>query len=161
MVQLPRSGCETVVGTAPAAAGHFGALCSSAQPPRNLKDFFERIEFLYPVAKSEMHSFDCSLSTRSPIGGLGVRMRLRRLRVLFKGGLFLRFYQTPSDGAVQRAFFTHTRHLYPSRAFVWTEDARFRICLGHVETGFMAELDPLDEDRGFQRPNYWVHRCHS
>ena len=118
---------------------------SCAQPPRNLKDFFQRIKFLYPVAKSEVRSFDLSLTEESPITRLGVRLRLRRLLALFKGGLFMRFYQLPRDGNVQCAVSTLTRYLYPSRAFVWTEDARFRMCLGHVETGFMAELDPLEE----------------
>ena len=117
---------------------------SCAQPSRNLKDFFQRIQFLYPVAKTEVHSFDLSQTEGSPITKLGVRLRARRLRALFKGGLFMRYYQLPRNGDFQRAVFTVTRHLYPSRAFVWTEDARFRICLGHVETGFMAELDPLD-----------------
>jgi hypothetical protein len=118
---------------------------SCAQPSWNLKDFFQRIQFLYPVAKSEVRSFDLALTRGSPITRLGVWLRVRRLRALFKGGLFMRFYQLPRDGNVQRAVFTLTRYLYPSRAFVWTEDARFRICLGHVETGFMAELDPLEK----------------
>jgi hypothetical protein len=117
---------------------------SCAQPSRNLKDFFQRIQLLYPVEKSEVRSFDLSLPARSRIGGLGLRLRVRRLRALFKGGLFMRFYQLPREGNLQRAVFTLTRCLYPSRAFVWTEDAQFRICLGHVETGFMAEMDPLD-----------------
>ena len=117
---------------------------SCAQPSRNMKDFFQRIQFLYPVAKSEVRSFDLSQTDGSPITKLGVRLRVRRLRALFKGGLFMRYYQLPRGDDFQRAVFTLARHLYPSRAFVWTEDARFRICLGHVETGFMAELDPHD-----------------
>ena len=117
---------------------------TSAQPARNLKDLFERIKFLYPVEKSETHSFDLTPTRVSPIVRLGFRLRARRLYALVKGGLFMRLYKLTHEREIQQAVRTHTRYLYPSRTFIWTEDSRLQMCLGHVETGFMAEPDPID-----------------
>jgi hypothetical protein len=62
------------------------------------------------------------------------------LFILFKGGLFMRFYHLSHDSQFPRVLQTHTRYLFPSRTFIWTEDSQFHTCLGHVETGFMAEF---------------------
>ena len=117
---------------------------SSASLARDLKDFFDRIKFLYPAQKSETHLFDLSPAEGPAIVKLGVWLRARRLYALFKGGLFMRLYLLPDQRQIPRVVRNHTRYLYPSRTFVWTEDTRFRTCLGHIETGFIAELDPLD-----------------
>jgi thymidylate kinase len=58
---------------------------------------------------------------------------------LFKGGLFVRYYQLARDKDLRQIIKTHPRYLYPSRAFFCTEDASQRSCLGHVGTGFMAD----------------------
>jgi hypothetical protein len=114
---------------------------SSAQPGRDLKDFFQHIEFLYPIAKSVIHSFSLSPAKGGSFRRLGLRLRAQRLFVLFKGGLFMRFYHLSHDSQFPRVLQTHTRYLFPSRSFIWTEDSQFHTCLGHVETGFMAEFD--------------------
>jgi thymidylate kinase len=53
----------------------------------------------------------------------------------------MRFYRLSHDSDLRGVIQTHTRYLFPSRTFIWTEDAQLRTCLGHVETGFMAEPD--------------------
>jgi hypothetical protein len=116
---------------------------SAAQPGRDLLSFFQQIQFLYPIQKSDLHSFAVSPVNRAPFRGLGLRLRARRLFVLFKGGLFMRFYRLSCDSDIARVIRTHPRYLFPSRTFIWTEDSRLHTCLGHVDTGFMAELDSL------------------
>ena len=114
---------------------------SSAQPGRDLKDFFQHIEFLYPTAKSDIHSFSLSPASGQSFRPLGLRLRAQRLFILFKGGLFMRFYRLSHVSQFPRVLQTHTRYLFPSRTFIWVEDSQFHTCLGHVETGFMAEFD--------------------
>lgn len=116
---------------------------STAQPGRDLKDLFQQIKFLYPIEKSDIHSFPLSPINGEPFRRLGLRLRARRLFVLFKGGLFMRFHQLTRNSEIPRVLQTHTRYLFPSRTFIWTEDSQFHTCLGHVETGFMDELDSL------------------
>lgn len=116
---------------------------STAQSGRDLLDLFEQIKFLYPVQKSDLHSFALSPVNGEPFRRLGFWLRVRRLFVLFKGGLFMRFYRLARDSDIPSVIQTHTRYLFPSRTFIWTEDSQFHTCLGHVETGFMDELDAL------------------
>ena len=120
---------------------------SNAHPGRNMDDFFERIKFLYPVEKATTHTFQVSPGAGAPVPRLGFRMRLRRLYALFKGGLFIRFYELQDDRDIRRVLQTHTRYLYASRTFIWAENARSQTCLGHVETGFMADLAPEPGER--------------
>jgi len=114
---------------------------SAAKAGRDLADFFRQIEFLYPTGKSEVHTL--SLSSVESIHSirLGLWLRVRRLFVLFKGGLFMRSYHLSDDADIPKVSQSHTRYLFPSRTFVWAEDSRLRISLGHVETGFMTEID--------------------
>ena len=120
---------------------------SNAHPGRNMDDFFERIKFLYPVEKSMTHAFQVSPKAGADVHRLGLRLRWRRLYALFKGGLFIRFYELQDDRDIRRVIQTHTRYLYPARTFVWAEDSRRQTCLGHVETGFMADLAPEAGER--------------
>jgi thymidylate kinase len=115
---------------------------SNAHPARNLEDFFHRINFLFPVQKAARHDFRVAPQPGERIVRLGVRLRLHRLYALFKGGLFIRFYDLQQDQDLRRAIQTHTRYLYPTRTFIWSEDSRCHTCLGHVHTGFMADLSP-------------------
>jgi len=111
---------------------------SSTQPPRNLEELFGRIKSLFPMEKTAKLEFH--VSPDSLIRRPGLRMRLQRLYVLFKGGLFLRFYELPRDQDIPGPLRTHPRYLYPSRTFVLVENSRFEVYLGHVKTGFMAHL---------------------
>ncbi len=120
---------------------------SNAHPARNMEDFFERIKFLYPTEKATTYAFHLAPQAGARVRRLGFRLRVRRLYALFKGGLFIRFYELHDDRDIRRVVSTHTRYLYPSRTFVWAEDARFRSCLCHVETGFMADLAPAEGGR--------------
>jgi hypothetical protein len=116
---------------------------SAAQPDRDLLDLFQQIQFLYPVQKTDLHSFALSPVEGKSFKRLGFRLRARRLFVLFKGGLFMRFYRLSRDSDIPKVLQTHTRYLFPSCTFIWTEDSQFHTCLGHVGTGFMAEPSPL------------------
>ena len=116
---------------------------STAQPGRDLEDFFRQIKLLYPSEKSDVHSFPATLAKGGPLGRFGLRLRVKRLLVVFKGGLFMRFYHLSHDSDIPRVLQGCTRYLFPSRTFVWTEDSQFHTRLGHVETGFTAESDSL------------------
>ncbi len=117
---------------------------SSAERARKWDGFLERIKLLYPTEKVALHSFQLSTKPPAPIPRLGIRRRLQRLRTLFKGGLFLRSCLVANDSQLQKVLRTHARFLYPSRAFVCSEDSRLQTCLGHVRSGFMADLSPLE-----------------
>lgn len=116
---------------------------SSAQSARDMDDFFRRIKFLYPTEKSATHAFRVSPKEGAHFGRLGVRLRAKRLYSLFKGGLFIRSYYLDGDKDIRRLIGMHSRYLYASRTFVWAEDSRFRTCLGHAASGFMADLNPV------------------
>src|SRR6266478_551343 len=112
---------------------------ASSNPPNGRMDqFLQRIEFLYPMKKSVMHSFSLARHEKH-FAPLSFRLRMERLRTLFKGGLFLRLYQV-ADHQIQRVLESHTRYSYPSRTFVVAETPAFGVILAHLETGFMSEL---------------------
>jgi len=115
---------------------------SSGQPSGKIDQLLQRIEFLYPMKKSVMHSFDIARNEKH-FPPLRFRLRMERLRTLFKGGLFLRLYQV-EDSQIQTVLESHARYLYPSRTFVAAEAPAFGVILAHLETGFMAEFEPAN-----------------
>lgn len=110
---------------------------SSHAVRRQFEDLSGRINFLFPTKKNWIHESDLrdrlAAQARWNLG-----LRLRRLRTLFKGGLFVRSYHVADNTALNAVVRTHSRHLYPSRTFISTEDRDGRVCFGHVESGFMA-----------------------
>jgi len=115
---------------------------SNGRPGPNLDNFFQRTKLLYPLEKSEL--YDSQISPHTPVSrvGLGLRLQARRLYALFKGGMFICSRQLSDEGAFKKIIRTHSRYLYPSRSFVWIEPAQGQTLLAHVQTGFMAELNP-------------------
>jgi hypothetical protein len=119
-------------------AGISLVFASSATKGRNFDDLMRKIEFLFPAQKSFIQTIDLPKASTIP-RKWELGLKLRRLRVLFKGGLFVRHYQLARDTDLRKFIKTHPRYLYPSRAFFCMEDASQRSCLGHVGTGFMAD----------------------
>jgi thymidylate kinase len=118
---------------------------STAGKDRHFDDLMEKIEFLFPAQKCAVEIFDLTGASQvSARWGMG--LRLKRLRTLFKGGLFVRFYHVANDTDLQKAVKTHSRFLYPSRTFICMEDSRHSTYLAHVSTGFMT-------DSGGREPN--------
>jgi thymidylate kinase len=111
---------------------------SSGTASGQMEELLKRMEFLYPIKKSVMHVFTHAAQTPNRAGS---RLKLQRLQTLFKGGLFVRFFQV-ADDQIGRVLSTRARYLFPSRSFVAAETPCFGICLTHVTTGFMAELTP-------------------
>lgn len=126
-------------------AGISLVFASSSGQAKDFNGVLRKLEFLFPSQKCFLQTFDFS-SHKSVAPGWEIGLKLNRLRVLFKGGLFVQFYQVNLDTDLQKIIKTHPRYLYPFRAFFCTEDSSHRICLGHVGTGFMAESTP--DERG-------------
>ncbi|MDB6123742.1 MAG: Thymidylate kinaselike protein [Pedosphaera sp.] len=118
---------------------------SAAGKDRNFDDLMQKIEFLFPIQKCTIETFDLT-NTPQASAQLGLGLRLKRLRTLFKGGLFVRFYHVASDTDLQKVVKTHTRFLYPSRTFVCMEDSQQHIYLAHVSTGFMTDSSDRETD---------------
>jgi len=100
----------------------------------DLEKFFGDIRMLYPTEKVVKHVF--YPTSAGKWGRLGVRRRMQRLYSIFKGGLFMRCYQVKSDLGVRRVLDTVSQHIYPTRIFVYAENATGETWLSHVETGF-------------------------
>jgi len=114
---------------------------SSAKKAWDIRVLLERIEFLYPVEKTDLHQLE-----RSPSARLTWKLRRHRWWTLFKGGLFIRFYQTHNDDEIPQIIGTHSRYIYPSRTFVCNENSRNQIVLAHVGTGLMAQFESKKEE---------------
>jgi len=117
-------------------------LCASSAPkPRDLNDLFKQIEFLFPTKKCTLHPFRRLEGRRPPRPGL--RLELRRLYALFKGGLMVPFYDLSSDRDILGVIRSGVFRWQPTRSFFCADSARFETWLGHVETGFMADLSSV------------------
>lgn len=119
---------------------------SSGQPSGKMDQLLQRIEFLYPTKKSVMHSFSTARDEKH-LARPTLGLKVERLRTLFKGGLFLRLYQV-SDSQIHTVLESHARYLYPSRTFVAAEAPQFGVVLTHIESGFMAEVEPSNGTGG-------------
>jgi hypothetical protein len=118
---------------------------SSAAAGKNFDDLMRKIEFLFPAQKCFIQTIDLTnVTIIAKKWDLG--LKLRRLRTLFKGGLFVRHYQLARDTDLGKIIKTHPRHLYPSRAFLCMEDSRQRACLAHGGTGFMTDSAANESD---------------
>ena len=118
---------------------------SSAGQDHDFAQLVRRLEFLFPEQKCFIQVMDFTAGGNiSPGWELG--LKLRRLRTLFKGGLFVRFYRLAHDTDLRRVIKTHPRLLYASRAFFCQEDSGRRACLAHVRTGCMSESGPSAAD---------------
>jgi thymidylate kinase len=118
---------------------------SSAGQDHDFAQLVRRLEFLFPEQKCFIQVVDFTAGG-NPVPGLDPGLNLRRLRTLFKGGLFVRFYRLAHDTDLRRVIRTHPRLLYSSRAFFCLEDSSRRACLAHVRTGCMAESGPVPAD---------------
>ncbi len=118
---------------------------SSAAAGKKFDDLMRKIEFLFPAQKCFIQTIDL---TNVPViekkWELG--LKLRHLRTLFKGGLFVRHYQLARDTDLVKIIKAHPRHLHPSRAFLCMEDSRQRACLVHGGTGFMTDFAANESD---------------
>jgi thymidylate kinase len=114
---------------------------SSHARPRNFAALLEQLNFLFPVKKCVIQSFDLTAQAMAR-ARWGFRLRWLRLKTLFKGGLFLRAYHLATDADLPRVVRTHARYLYPSRTFVCGEDSAGRLYFAHVSTGFMSTSAP-------------------
>jgi hypothetical protein len=128
---------------------------SSAAKEQNMEGVMRKIEFLFPAQKCVLQKFDL---TKSPDlkTGLGIGLRLKRLRTLFKGGLFVRFYQLPHDTDLLRVVKTHSRFLYPSRTFICMEDSKGSYYQAHVSTGFMADSSAAGSDHKVDKSDFLI-----
>jgi thymidylate kinase len=106
---------------------------------RTLDDLQQRLDFLFPRARSEIRTFSLTAEARLP--GPGLVLRLRRLVVLLRGGLFLRVSEAPTDPEIRKAARAHPDYLYRSRSFIWIRDSRGWSCASHAGTGFMTESE--------------------
>lgn len=111
---------------------------SSAGQDQNFADLIRRLEFLFPTQKCFIQTIDLSrMESVKPGWELG--LKLRRLRTLFKGGLFVRFYRVARDTDLGKIVRTHPQFVYSSRAFLCIEDSGRQACFAHVGTGFMTD----------------------
>jgi len=118
---------------------------SSHARPQNFDALLEHLNFLFPVKKCVLQSFDLTVQTPSQ-ARWGLRLRWLRFRTLFKGGLFLRAYRLKVDADLPHVLRSHAHYLYPSRTFVCAEDSAGRLYFAHVSTGFMTTSTPGSAD---------------
>ncbi len=111
---------------------------SSAPESRDLDDLFKQLEFLFPSKKGSLYLFDQRGERKLPKPRL--RLWFRRLYALFKGGLFVPFYRLSADRELAGVIRSRLFHWRPTRSFFCADSARHETWLGHVETGFMADL---------------------
>ena len=111
--------------------------------PAETEELFKRLEFLYPTQKSTRHTFEVAQNERSAMR-MGWRLQCRRLYTLFKGGLFMRYYQVAEDSEVPKIVGTLSRHLYPSRAFYCAQNSKGETSLGHGKTGLTTRFNVAD-----------------
>ncbi|HZQ46261.1 MAG TPA: hypothetical protein VFC07_04560, partial [Verrucomicrobiae bacterium] len=112
---------------------------SSVAGGKNFDDLMRKIEFLFPVQKCFIQTIDLTNASATS-KKQELILKLRRLRALFKGGLFVRHYRLARDTDLQKIIKTYPRFLYPSRAFFCMETSSQGACLAHVGTGFMTDF---------------------
>jgi len=117
-------------------------LYASASPAqKGLEDFLERTDVLFPTNKLVVSETGSSGGARGP--------NWERLRVLFKGGLFIRSLRVERDADLQKSLRRRVRFLFPARDLVWVESSDGRTFLAHSSSGFMAEVKPGVDARAF------------
>ena len=117
---------------------------SSGPKPRDLDDLFRQLEFLFPAKKGSVHPFRPAPGYELPPLGLG--LWFRRLYALFKGGLMVPHYEVSADRYLPRVIRSRLFRWHPTRSFFCADSSRLETWLGHVETGFMADLSPASHE---------------
>ena len=120
------------------AAGVSLLFVSSNEQQPDFAEMLREIEFLFPIKKNRLEHVDLRDGASS---GHGWQMRWRRVRTMFKGGLYIRAYRVGNDADMPRVIRAHARHIYGRRTFVCGEDSSGRLYFGHVKTGFMASVE--------------------
>lgn len=120
------------------AAGVSLLFVSSNVKQPDFAEMLREIEFLFPIKKNRLEHVDLRDGAAS---GHGWRMRLARVKTMFKGGLYIRAYRVSNDADVPRVIRSHTRHIYSERTFVCGEDSSGRLYFGNVKSGFMVTVD--------------------
>lgn len=110
---------------------------TSLHTEKNLDAFMSQIEFLFPAQKCFVYTVDLSEGGGERTGW-GMRLEIRRLRSLFKGGLCVQFYRLAKDADALRVTRAGLHRLYSSRCFICSEDSTGRTCLTHVGSGFRS-----------------------
>jgi thymidylate kinase len=95
-----------------------------------------RLDVLFPVAKSTL-----APGPRKAGPGFSPAYSWQRLRTVFRGGLFVSLREGADEGQMSKTVRPSTRCLFPERAFVCANFTE-RLFLGHVDSGFIAELPP-------------------
>jgi thymidylate kinase len=111
---------------------------SNSPKPRDLQNLFMQFEFLFPSKKGSVQLFRQAPGCKPP--PLGPRPRFRRLYALFKGGLIVTHYDLSSDRDLPRVIRSCLFRWQPTRSFFCADSSSLETWLGHVETGFMADL---------------------
>lgn len=111
---------------------------SSDQRQPDFTDMLREIEFLFPIKKNRVEHVDLR---NGPETDCGWRMRLRRARTLFKGGLHIRAYHVGKDEDMPRVIRAHTQRDIGERSFVCGQDSAGRVYLGHASSGFMTSIE--------------------
>ena len=120
------------------AAGVSLLFVSSNEQQPDFSEMLREIEFLFPIKKNLIEQVDLRVGGKSSHNW---QMRLRRVRTMFKGGLYIRAYRVEKDADIPRVIRAHTRHIYSRRTFVCGEDSGGRLYFGHVKSGFMASVE--------------------
>ncbi len=117
---------------------------SSAKEKWDIHALLKRLEFLYPLEKTELNTV-----MESPRSATFTRWTckqgLQRVWTLFKGGLFVRVYQA-NEEKLPALVKTHSRWSNPSATFICAQNANDEIVLIHAGTGFMDQLNARGDD---------------
>ena len=108
-----------------------------------MDELLERFETLYPADQSSVARIECGLSNvvgEVPSTVVTRYSPLSRLRTLLKGGLFLRYCQLGPGADFKLVPSRQSKYLFSSRNFFGVETSDSEIFLGHIGTGFMADL---------------------
>ena len=125
------------------AAGVSLLFVSSNVKQPDFTEMLREIEFLFPIKKNRLEHVDLS---KSALSTHSWRMRWRRVRTMFKGGLYIRAYRVGKDSDIPRVIRAHTRHIYSDRTFICGEDSKGKLYFGHAKSGFMTSVDNVADD---------------
>jgi thymidylate kinase len=120
------------------AAGVSLLVVSSNEQQPDFTQMLREIEFLFPIKKNRIEKVDLRAGGKCLHNW---RMRMRRVRTMFKGGLYIRAYRVEKDADIPRVIRAHTRHIYSTRTFVCGEDSGGQLYFGHVKSGFMTSVE--------------------
>jgi thymidylate kinase len=114
---------------------------SSTGGKSDFDSLMHRVNFLFPASKCVVQTFDLTRGTLADTRW-SLKLRLNRLRVLFKGGMFVRAYETGRDADLAPILRTHAGYLYPACTFMCVEDSMGRLYMAHCNSGLMMTHAP-------------------